>query len=137
MWIFLSDAFLSVVWTDECADDELLVRGRRPGDIESVFPKAKVTESTMTDYLYRAAVPRADVAGVLAGQVMKIDYANFKGSMRDDRFHAAAMKVWSAMAALQPTPPHSGRSRFAFDETPASSHRPANKKKPRKLKRGQ
>ena len=41
MWIMLSDSFLSIVHKD-CAQDELLVRARRPSDIESVFPDAKV-----------------------------------------------------------------------------------------------
>ena len=37
MCLCLSDGFLSIVAKD-CADDELLVRARRHGDIERTFP---------------------------------------------------------------------------------------------------
>ena len=44
MWIMLSDCFLSIVSKD-CGPAELLVRARRAGDIEKVFPNAKVTRT--------------------------------------------------------------------------------------------
>lgn len=50
MWLCLNSAFLSIVFKD-CAEDELLVRARRKGDIEKVFPDAKVIRSTDSDYL--------------------------------------------------------------------------------------
>jgi len=37
MWLMFSDCFLSVVSKD-CGPAELLVRARREGDIEKVFP---------------------------------------------------------------------------------------------------
>ena len=57
MWVCLKNSFLSIVSKD-CRPDELMVRARRPGDIEKVFPDAKVTRNTGSDYLYRAVVPR-------------------------------------------------------------------------------
>jgi hypothetical protein len=108
MWICLNDAFLSIV-DKECGPDELLVRARRPGDIERIFPRAKVKKSTTTDYLFRAVVPRTDVAEALMVQVMAIDYGNFKDSVKDRRLHDAFARIWSIMAALQPTAPYSGR----------------------------
>ena len=57
MWLCLNDAFLSIVKKD-CPKDSLLVRARRPGDIEKVFGSdVKVKRSTNSDYLYRANVP--------------------------------------------------------------------------------
>ena len=47
MWIMHSDCFLSIVSKD-CGPTELLVRARRNGDIEKVFPSAKVIRSTGT-----------------------------------------------------------------------------------------
>jgi hypothetical protein len=53
MWIMTNNSYLSIVSKD-CGPAELLVRARRTGDIEKVFPDAKVTRNTMRDYLYRA-----------------------------------------------------------------------------------
>ena len=59
MWIFLSDTMLSVV---EKPDDRkrgtLTVRARVAGDIEKVFPDAKVEADKGTDYRFRARIPR-------------------------------------------------------------------------------
>ena len=50
MWLCLNDAFLSIVKKD-CPKDSLLVRARRPGDIEKVFgPDVKVKRSTNSEY---------------------------------------------------------------------------------------
>lgn len=111
MWVCLSNAFLSIV-CKECGPDELLVRARRKGDIENVFPDAKVKRSPGTDYLFRAVVKRSDVAAAMVREVEAIDYGNFKGSVRDRKLHDAYAGFWNIHACLQPTPPYSaGRSR--------------------------
>ncbi len=101
MWVCLSDSFLSIVSKD-CASDELLVRARRKGDIEKIFPEATVKRDTKTDYLYRARVKRLDVENAMVGEVRRIDYDNFKSSVTDKKLHNAYLLVWSAMASLQP-----------------------------------
>lgn len=106
MWICLSDSFLSIVDKD-CAPDELLVRARRDGDIERVFPDAVVTVSFDTDYRCRARVKRAAVADALAQRALGINYDNFKGSTRDNALHSAYMGVWSSLGRLQPGGPYS------------------------------
>ncbi len=110
MWIMLNDCFLSIVSKD-CRRDELLVRARREGDIEKVFPKATVTRYTRSDYLFRAVVKRATVEEALAGETQRILYGNFKSSVRDRPLHDAYLRVWSIMAELQPTKPYSGVGR--------------------------
>lgn len=108
MWIMLTDCFLSIVHKD-CGPGELLVRARRAGDIRKVFGKdVKVTRYTNSDYLYRAVVPRRDVIAALTGEIESIHYPNFKNSVKDDRLHEAYLKVWTAMADVQPLPPYSG-----------------------------
>ncbi len=54
MWIMTNNSYLSIVSKD-CGPAELLVRARRAGDIEKVFPDAKVIRHTNSDYLYRAS----------------------------------------------------------------------------------
>ena len=106
MWVCLSNAFLSIV-CKECGPDELLVRARRKGDIENVFPDAKVKRSPGTDYLFRAVVKRAEVAAAMVREVESIDYDNFKNSVRDHKLHDAYSAFWGIHARLQPVPPYS------------------------------
>lgn len=100
MWIFLPKSFISVVQKPGDTD-VLTVRARIKGDIESVFPQAKVEVNQGTDYKYRARVPRAAVAQVLHDQVMNLDWSNFKGAVKAKKRHDAYMNVWSAMYAVQ------------------------------------
>ncbi len=100
MWICLNNSFLSIVRKD-CRPDELLVRARRNGDIEKAFPGAKVEKTPFADYLYRAVVPETDVQQGLAAAVTRIDYPNFKNSVKGSIIHQAYAKVWGVMYGLQ------------------------------------
>lgn len=100
MWIFLPKSFISVVQKPGDTD-VLTVRARIKGDIESVFPQAKVEVNQGTDYKYRARVSREAVAKVLHDQVMNLDWSNFKGAVKAKKRHDAYMSVWSAMHAVQ------------------------------------
>ena len=82
MWIMTNNGYLSIVSKD-CGPAELLVRARRAGDIERVFPYAEVTRHTNSDYLYRAVLPRDAVKQALAAMIDQIDYPNFKDSVED------------------------------------------------------
>lgn len=105
MWIMLKDAFFSVV--DKAKQPGcLVVRARRHGDIERYFPKAKVQKTVGNDYLFRAEIPREDVASRIAQCVMDNDAPNFKASVADDDLHRAYNQVWSVMSKLQPIPPY-------------------------------
>jgi hypothetical protein len=102
MWIFLSEAFLSVV--ADKADpqgDRLLVRARRGGDIERIFPTADVFQIAGSDYRYRAWLPREQVADAMKAQVEAIAYSNFKNSITDPAYHDAALSAWSALHRYQ------------------------------------
>jgi hypothetical protein len=107
----LSDCFVSIVSKD-CGPNELMVRARRPGDIEKLFPGAVVTEYTASDYHYRAAVKKTAIKAALANEVDRVTYDNFKSSVDDDPLHNAYMRVWTAMASLQPQAPYSGKPRL-------------------------
>ena len=100
MWVLLSDCFFSIVSKD-CARDDLLVRARRKGDIEKVFPKAKVKRNTKADYLYRARIKKDVVVAALKGEVDRITYSNFKSSVTDAKLHAAYLRVWGNLGPLQ------------------------------------
>lgn len=95
MWIILNNSFLSIVQHDK-RPSLLMVRARLKGDIERVFPAAKIHVDQGTDYKYRAFIPRDVVAKAMADQVTGIDYDNFKNSIRDARRKTFATRVWNA-----------------------------------------
>ena len=110
MWIMLRDAFFSVV--DKAKEPGcLVVRARRPGDLERYFPGAKVKKTIGNDYLFRAEIKREEVARVIGEYIMSIDAPNFKDSVSDQKLHDAYMGVWHTMARLQPIAPYSRGSR--------------------------
>jgi len=100
MWIFFSDAMLSIV--DKGGDGStLLVRARREGDIERVFPNVQVQVGGGTDYRFRARIDREQVAQRIAEMVRGITYGNFKSSVREWDRHEAYLEVWRAMYDYQ------------------------------------
>jgi hypothetical protein len=132
MWICLNNAFLSIVEPTRNARGAspfLLVRARRPGDIERVFPSAVVSTEDNRDYMFRAMIDREHVAAAIAAQVLGISYGNFKDSVDDHGLHDAYASVWGVMARQQPQRPYSRYSQpvrrpaqrgfAAFDEVPA------------------
>ncbi len=78
MWIMTNNSYLSIVSKD-CDPVELLVRARRTGDIEKLFPDAKVTRNTNSDYLYRAVLPRDVVKQALAAMIDHIGLPELQG----------------------------------------------------------
>lgn len=131
MWIFLNDCFLSIVAKD-CARDELMVRARRPGDIEKLFEGVQVTEHAGTDYQYRARVKRDDIGRALIGELARVTYDNFKSSVADTPLHNAYLSVWTAMARLQPQKPIAAHNSRLFDfGEPAPPAKKPRKRKPR------
>lgn len=114
MWICLNNAFLSVIEPTR-GSDVLRVRARRKGDIEKVFPDAKVQRTPGRDYLYRAEIDRELVAQAMAEQVRNISYGNFKDSVGNKKLHDAYARFWGIMANLQELRPYSrGRGQGAL-----------------------
>jgi hypothetical protein len=118
MWIFTSNAFLSVV-ADQQRPGHLLVRARFKGDIQDVFPAAKVMTTPDRDYRFRTSLPRGEVADRLAGLAHKIDYPNFKNTVRKPRLHEVCSRVWGILfRAQQDAAPRRRRKRALFELPP-------------------
>lgn len=100
MWLMTRTGFLSIVQKPD-DKDTLTVRARVKGQIESIFPKAKVTSGQGTDYLYRAKISRIEVADAMHEQIMNVDYGNFKGAVDDQELHDAYMGCWNVMMRYQ------------------------------------
>lgn len=108
MWVFLNNAFLSIV-ADENNEHQLLVRARKEGDIEAAFGSVSdglgfalvVAYTPRADYAYRTFVPRHHVKNLFSGIVQNIEYTNFKDSVREDKRHDTYMSVWQRMRLWQ------------------------------------
>ena len=96
MWVFMNDSFISIV-SHRDKPGVLLVRARKPRDIEAVFPDAQSWEDARADYAFRAEVPAEQAALTLAARVNSIGYDNFKNSVKEKRRHDTYMKVWEVM----------------------------------------
>ena len=99
MWVFMNDAFLSIVDKSN-KPNCLLVRARDAEHITNVFPEAEVRSDGGTDYQYRADIPREQVAQAVSDRIRDINYDNFKSSIRDHRLHDACMRVWQAIVGV-------------------------------------
>lgn len=100
MWIFLNNAFFSIV-ADRDNEDNLLVRARFPGDITNVFPSAEVAETPRADYRFRASLPRTTVAAAIAQALEKMTATNFKNSVGEAWRHDVYFAVWKVMYDAQ------------------------------------
>jgi hypothetical protein len=100
MWIFLSEAFFSIV-AHPTKKNILVVRARINGDIERVFGKVDVIVTPGRDYMYRAFIERGFVSRLIAEEVYDISATNFKDSVKDNDRHGAYFQVWTAMEKLQ------------------------------------
>ena len=102
MWIFLNDSALSIV-AHRNNPDALLVRARIEGDIDRVFPEARVDHTPEFDYAYRAVVSREEVSLTIASNLESIQYDNFKNSISadDQDRHMAYLELWAIMRGYQ------------------------------------
>ena len=95
MWLCCNDGFLSVV-ADKNDPTRLLVRARRKQDLLNVCGKdVEVLEGAGSDYRWRRFVDRKTFAQLVAARVEKIDYTNFKDSVKLDDLHDLYMRFWN------------------------------------------
>ncbi|EAB4417317.1 hypothetical protein D7B12_17965 [Salmonella enterica] len=138
MWAFTSDSFLSIVQhkTDPAI---LVVRARRPGHIEKMFPDATVVTLDGRDYQFRTELAREVVAERMFQYVMEMKATNFKDSVKDKVYHDACYGVWSCMEKIQPLPAYSlysGRKRRSGMDGPLFGGQYSYQHTPPKTKKG-
>lgn len=100
MWIFLNNAYLSIVRHRD-SPNKLLVRARRREHIRAVFPHASIIETSGADYAFRATIHEVVVADVVSDTILNIDYDNFKGSIQNKKYYNVCLDVWSTMYRYQ------------------------------------
>lgn len=112
-WIFMNDAFLSIV-QEPSKRAHLLVRARVKGDIQRIWPNAKVQRTPHRDYAYRASILRQAVAAAIAERILGIDYGNFKNSVDEHERHRSYARVWGVMFELQSQMERPAREEFGW-----------------------
>lgn len=95
----LNDAWFSIV-ADRDDQEYLLVRSRLPGAIKEVFGIEEEVD-TQADYHFRQFIHRDHVAGVMAREVQRVTYDNFKNSVKDTRLKSAYNSVWTIGYKMQ------------------------------------
>ena len=106
MWVFLNDAFLSVVASD-VEPSQFAVRARQRQDLLNAFPDCQpIKGKPAQDYAWRAFVDRDEVKALLVTRLRDLEYTNFKGSIDESKpegveRHDAYMGVWTVMLRFQ------------------------------------
>lgn len=98
----MSEGMVSIV-AHAAKPEHFLVRARLRGHLERLFPKCKVSLTDDADYRFRATLPRIAVADMLCGQLMNIEYPNFKNTIApaDRDYHDGAFGAWTSMHRAQ------------------------------------
>jgi inorganic pyrophosphatase len=99
MWIFMNDAFFSVV-KDRNNEDGVVVRARVEGDLENVFGSdKKVIVTDDSDYRFRLFLDQEYVKNVIANRIENINYPNFKNSINKTDYERKRYytDVWGVM----------------------------------------
>jgi hypothetical protein len=63
----------------------------------------EVLKDAGTDYRWRTLVDRKALSALVAGRVEKVDYTNFKNSVKDHELHDLYMDFWSRHHRYQET----------------------------------
>src|SRR3954463_12252560 len=114
MWIFTVNGFFTII-QDRKDANFVWLRARLREDIERNFPGIEVQEHPGADYLFRAKLPREQVAARVMELVMEANVtSHFKDVMirtasKPEHGSRSAMLygVWNAGAAMQPYAPYS------------------------------
>lgn len=103
MWIFLRDGFTSI---RQVNDHAVMLRFRRRDHADRFAARLgvdehEIAESDHTDYRYRFVASREAVGRLLAEEVGRVDYDNFKAACGVGDYHDALSAIWSKHWHLQ------------------------------------
>lgn len=122
MWVFLHDAFFSVV-EDRKDKDVFVVRSRLQEDLEKVFVNditgltvKNILETENSDYRFRVFLPKSIFKEIMLNEIDDIDYHNFKNEVHDHERKLHYTNVWSEMLDLQEHyyPPENSNNWLAY-----------------------
>lgn len=102
MWIFTNKGAVSIVqdWKDPLF---FWVRSRKREHLVSFatgmepYPSKRIEVTPNNDYAFRVKVSLSEFQTLMVTQPEKVDYTNFKNSIKDNVYHHACSKIWSAL----------------------------------------
>ena len=102
MWLFTTNGFISAVYKDNA----MQVRARDKDSLAAISKALRVPiiHTPLADYPYRVSTNNDDFAEWVNGQVLSIDYKNFKSEVADVKgyeFSRPLNKVWDVMHAVE------------------------------------
>lgn len=109
-WFITTHGFFSVVEKDsDKTSGNLTIRSRVRSDLENLRDRylpdmGEISDSTRSDYRFRAVAPREAVSEAMTRAVNDIDYSNFKDAVAERQGHGRAEvygHVWGELYRLQ------------------------------------
>ena len=105
MWVFTESGFVSAIRHHSEAG-KLVIRARDYKSLEGIANAIglDIEPTPGGDYPYRTVVDDSAFAAWLSKQVLRIDYANYKGHMEITRGHDftdSLHRVWTAMQQVE------------------------------------
>jgi hypothetical protein len=102
VWIFADSGYLSIVEDLDSTTEPpgLMVRSRFEKDISNLFPFA-IVEEIGEDYRFRTRLPRGEVAKVISEKILKINYSNYKATLRETWRERVYTELWDILRRAQ------------------------------------
>jgi hypothetical protein len=102
MWIATKDGLLSAVQSRK-SKGLMVVRGRNRRHLVKLAKESgrPIHRTDDADYPYRVFVSRSTLATFLVKEVLDINYANFKDSVKDKQYSDFLLRTWAAGLALE------------------------------------
>jgi hypothetical protein len=101
MWICTNYGFFSAVLidkgrygSDENPDEEYAVRARTKEHLKTGFPNKLIFTYDNSDYKYRVYCTNKELLEFMFREVNKIDYTNFKNSVKNFKLHNFFGDIW-------------------------------------------
>ena len=107
MWILTNVGMVSVVLKHQRKrpeNDIMAVRARKRQHLVNLFgDQIRIIDNEGTDYAFRVHVRRSVVQSALVRALNRVDYPNFKDSVKEKPLKAAYSRIWNVLYELQPS----------------------------------
>lgn len=137
MWIMTNTGWMSIV-KHRTKKDVLILRARNVDPLLKYFPPREIIYNLHADYAWRVETTLDYCLKIVATEIYKIDYGNFKESVEDGSLCRAYHQVWSIGLSYQLDEEETGLSKLTrkkrFVQTSWKKSK-RNKRDKRKTKR--
>lgn len=101
MWLFTKNGYYSIVQDSYCKHDEVVIRARVEKDLIDLMKEASInyalTKTPYADYKFRIIIKKEDLKKFINDYIDKLDYNNFKNSIKDKRRSRYYGNIWAEL----------------------------------------